>query len=133
MGEGRDPAHLPKVFFVNWFRKGEDGRFLWPGFGDNVRVLDWIVRRLENEVEAETTPIGLTPKPGQIDTGGLTLSDEAMDTLLGVDVEVWREEAGLIPAFFDRFGERLPKALWDQHVALKRRLDEAESARIAAE
>ncbi|WP_374274310.1 phosphoenolpyruvate carboxykinase (GTP) [Brevundimonas sp.] len=133
MGEGRDPAHLPKVFFVNWFRKDDQGRFVWPGFGDNVRVLDWIVRRLEDEVGAVETPIGLTPKPGQINTSGLTLSDGAMDTLLGVDIDVWREEAALIPAFYDRFGDRLPKALWEQHAALGRRLDEAESARMAAE
>ena len=115
-------AKLPKIFFVNWFRKDKNGKFIWPGFGENTRVLKYIVDRLENKVQAVDTAIGRVPAKTSIDISGLSLTDEQMDTLLGVDHEVWREEAGLIPAFFDKFGDRLPKALWDQHKQLVSRL-----------
>jgi phosphoenolpyruvate carboxykinase (GTP) len=115
-------AKPPRIFFVNWFRKDKNGKFIWPGFGENTRVLKYIVDRLEGKVQAVDTAIGRVPAKSSIDISGLSLTDEQMDTLLGVDHEVWREEAGLIPAFFDKFGDRLPKALWDQHKQLVQRL-----------
>ncbi|MEY2759518.1 MAG: hypothetical protein RIR33_3296 [Pseudomonadota bacterium] len=118
----REGAKLPRIFFVNWFRKDKNGKFIWPGFGENTRVLKWIVDRLEGKAAANDTAIGRVPAKSSLDINGLGLTDEQMDTLLGVDHDVWREEASLIPAFFDRFGDRLPKALWDQHKSLTQRL-----------
>jgi phosphoenolpyruvate carboxykinase (GTP) len=122
MGAGKDPAKLPRIYFVNWFRKDKAGKFVWPGFGDNSRVLKWIVQRLEGQVAAVDTPIGRLPAKDGIDTSGLTLSEAQMDLLLTVDNKVWSEEAALIPAFYERFGERLPQVLWDEHKALVARL-----------
>jgi phosphoenolpyruvate carboxykinase (GTP) len=115
-------ARLPKIFFVNWFRKDKNGKFIWPGFGENTRVLKWIVDRLEGNAAANDTAIGRVPAKSSIDISGLSLTDAQMDTLLGVDHDVWREEAGLIPPFFEKFGDRLPQALWDQHSQLVSRL-----------
>jgi phosphoenolpyruvate carboxykinase (GTP) len=115
-------AKLPKIYFVNWFRKDKNGKFVWPGFGDNSRVLKWIVERLEGKAQAVDTAIGRVPAKSALDVSGITLTDDQLDTLLGVDHGVWREEASLIPAFFDKFGDRLPKALWDQHKSLVKRL-----------
>jgi phosphoenolpyruvate carboxykinase (GTP) len=118
----KSDAKLPKIFFVNWFRKDKNGKFIWPGFGENTRVLKWIVDRLEGTAAANDTAIGRVPTKSSIDISGLNLSDAQMDTLLGVDHDVWREEAGLIPPFFEKFGDRLPQALWDQHSQLVSRL-----------
>lgn len=133
MGEGRDPAKLPRIFFVNWFRKDQDGRFVWPGFGDNARVLKWIAERIDGEAEALDTPVGRTPTRAALDLDGLDMSDEALATLLDVDAEIWTEEAALIPDFYARFGDRLPQALWDQHAGLTRRLNAERAAALAAE
>nr|WP_316628962.1 phosphoenolpyruvate carboxykinase (GTP) [uncultured Brevundimonas sp.] len=133
MGQGREASKLPRIFFVNWFRKDQDGRFVWPGFGDNVRVLKWIAERIDGEAEAVDTPVGRTPSPEALDLSGLTLTPEQMAILLDVDTGVWAEEAALIPDFYRRFGERLPTALWDQHAALVARLDRAAGAAMAAE
>ena len=116
-----DPAKLPKIFFVNWFRK-DNGKFVWPGFGDNSRVLKWIFQRLEGEAEAVDTAIGRLPAKGSLDTSGLDLDPAKLDLLLSVDKDVWAEEASLIPAFYERFGERLPPRLWAQYEALVERL-----------
>ena len=128
LGARADAAKLPRIFFVNWFRKDEDGRFAWPGFGDNVRVLKWIVGRLDGESEARDTPVGRVPTPQSLDLSGLNLGQAHLDLLLSVDGAVWREEAGLIPAFYERFGERLPARLWSQYEALLERLQAAEAA-----
>ena len=133
LGEKAEAAKLPRIFFVNWFRKDRDGRFIWPGFGDNVRVLKWITQRLEGEAEAVDTPVGRVPTAEALDLDGVDLTEAHLDTLLDVDPEVWSEEAALIPAFFEKFGDRLPKALWKQHEALTKRLDRARAARMAAE
>lgn len=133
MGEGRDPAKLPRIFFVNWFRKNQDGRFVWPGFGDNARVLKWIAERIDGEAEALDTPVGRTPTRDALDLDGLDMSNEALATLLDVDAEIWTEEAALIPDFYARFGDRLPQALWDQHAGLTRRLKAERAAALAAE
>ncbi|MCG5216817.1 phosphoenolpyruvate carboxykinase (GTP) [Streptosporangium sp. KLBMP 9127] len=116
----RPGARLPRIYYVNWFRKGADGTFLWPGFGENSRVLKWIVERLNGTAEAVRTPIGLLP--AELDTDGLDLSPEDLRTLLSVDPEIWREEASLIPGHFETFGDRLPKELWDEYNALFGRL-----------
>ena len=122
LAKGRDPAKLPRLYFVNWFRKDEHGRFIWPGFGENSRVLKWIVARLEGKAEAKDTPIGRLPTRSGLDLSGLTLTDHQLDLLLNVDGEVWAEEASLIGPAYEKFGARLPKALWDQLAALQTRL-----------
>ncbi|MER7210901.1 phosphoenolpyruvate carboxykinase (GTP) [Streptosporangium sp. NPDC000239] len=116
----REGVSLPRVYYVNWFRKSEDGRFIWPGFGENSRVLKWIVDRLNGEAEAVRTPIGLLP--AELDTEGLDIPAEDLRTLLTVDEEVWRQEAALVPAFFETFGDHLPRELWDEYRALVERL-----------
>jgi len=123
VGAAADPAKLPRIYSVNWFRKDAAGKFVWPGFGENSRVLKWIVGRLEGTAEARETAIGRVPTADSIDLSGLTLSPGATELLLDVDTAVWREEAGLIPAFYERFGEHLPTALWSQYEALLARLD----------
>tara|TARA_R110001606_G_scaffold71247_2_gene163057 strand:+ start:2790 stop:4640 length:1851 start_codon:yes stop_codon:yes gene_type:complete len=128
-----DAARLPRIYFVNWFRKGADGKFVWPGFGDNSRVLKWIAERLDGTAGAVDTPVGRTPERASLDLSGLDLSDSDLSTLLDVDAEVWTEEAALIPAFYEKFGERLPPALWAQHGALVERLSAERAAAMAAE
>ncbi|MEU3463725.1 phosphoenolpyruvate carboxykinase (GTP) [Streptomyces sp. NPDC006733] len=122
IGQQADAAKLPKIYYVNWFRKDAGGRFVWPGFGENSRVLKWIVERLNGEGEGVETPIGILPAPGALDTDGLDISQEDLDLLLSVDLEVWRDEAGLIPAHLETFGEHTPKELWDEYRALVARL-----------
>ena len=121
----RKGAKLPKIFFVNWFRKDKDGKFVWPGFGDNARVLKWISERIDGTAEAQETPIGLVPTRDSLDLSGLTIGEEALDTLTGVDLDVWDEEASLVAPHYEKFGERLPKQLWDEHKALLARLKTA--------
>jgi len=135
IGAKADPAKLPRIYFVNWFRKDERGKFVWPGYGENSRVLKWIVDRLEGRAEAVDTPIGRLPAPGSLDVSGLDLTQAQLDLLLTVDTEIWRKEAALVPAFYERFGDRLPAALWAELEALKARLDAPAqtSAMVAAE
>jgi len=133
MGQGRDASKLPRIFFVNWFRKDQDGRFVWPGFGDNARVLKWISERIDGEAEAVETAVGRVPSVAALDLSGLDLTPAQLSILLDVDAGVWAEEAALIPDFYRQFGDRLPTALWDQHTALVARLDEAGAASMAAE
>ena len=128
MGAKADAAKLPRIYFVNWFRKGADGKFVWPGFGDNSRVLKWIVERLEGVAEAVDTPIGRLPTARSLDTSGLNLTASQLELLLSVDPVVWQEEAALIPAAYEKFGDRMPKALWDQYEALLARLAQVERA-----
>ncbi|MEU8265677.1 phosphoenolpyruvate carboxykinase (GTP) [Sphaerisporangium sp. NPDC049002] len=122
IGETGDASRLPKLYYVNWFRKDASGRFLWPGFGENSRVLKWIVERLNGEAEAVETPIGLLPAEGALDTEGLDVSEADMATLMSVDPEVWKEEAALIPEHFETFGTHMPKGLWDEYHSLVSRL-----------
>lgn len=133
MGQGRDASKLPRIFFVNWFRKDQDGRFVWPGFGDNSRVLKWIAERIDGAADAVDTPVGRVPTQASLDLSGLELTPEQLSILLDVDAEVWAEEAALIPAFYEKFGERLPKALWAQHADLVQRLGMDSKTVIAAE
>ena len=114
---------LPKIYYVNWFRKDENGSYVWPGFGENTRVLKWVVERLDGTADAQETPIGLLPTKESLDTSGLDLTDEQLDMLLTVDNEVWREEAALMPASYDKLGDAVPQVLWDQHETLTKRLE----------
>ncbi len=118
----RDGAQLPRIFYVNWFRKDDEGKFLWPGFGENSRVLEWVFRRCEGSAEARETPIGLLPEEGSIDTTGLNVSEEQMRQLLSVDEELVRQQLPQVREHLDRFGDRLPRQLREQLEALEARL-----------
>ena len=118
----RKSKNLPRIFQVNWFRKGKDGRFLWPGYGENIRVLKWIVDRVNDEAEAVETPIGYVPARGSLDLKGLDIPKGAIEDLLYVDREGWLEEARSSEAFFKTFGDRFPKTLWREHSELTARL-----------
>jgi phosphoenolpyruvate carboxykinase (GTP) len=122
----REEAVLPKIFYVNWFRKDlESGRFLWPGFGENSRVLEWVFRRCDDAAEARDTPIGRVPTPGSLNTEGLGISAEDLAQILAVDPEQWKAEAPAIREFFDTFGDKLPPRLAAQLDALEERLEQA--------
>jgi phosphoenolpyruvate carboxykinase (GTP) len=123
-----DHGKLPKVFYVNWFRKGAGGDYLWPGFGENSRVLAWIFERCEGRGEAEETPIGLIPAPGAIDTRGLDVGKEELAELMRVDPAEWGGEVPSIHEHFARFAERVPKALLGELAALEQRLGEGSGA-----
>jgi phosphoenolpyruvate carboxykinase (GTP) len=122
IGEATDADKLPKIFYVNWFRKGADGSFLWPGFGENSRVLEWVFERCAGRGEAVESPIGLIPADGAIPTEGLDVSAVDMAALLAVDVDEWRTEVPSIGEHFDSLGERLPSALRDELANLEKRL-----------
>ncbi|HET7853633.1 MAG TPA: phosphoenolpyruvate carboxykinase (GTP) [Candidatus Methylomirabilis sp.] len=115
-------SHLPKIFRVNWFRRDEKGKFLWPGFGENLRVLKWVVERCRGDGEAEETPIGYVPTPSAIGGRGLDASKEVLEELLRVDREGWRTNLRNQAEFFARFEDRLPAAIREEHEALARRL-----------
>lgn len=125
MGESTDESKLPKIFYVNWFRKDADGGWLWPGFGENSRVLKWIVERVTGKAAAVDTPIGYLPATGAIDTDGLDVTEEQMAELLNVDVEEWLNEIDSIREHYARFGERLPAVLSEELAALEARLRES--------
>jgi phosphoenolpyruvate carboxykinase (GTP) len=112
-------AKLPRIYLVNWFRKNEAGKFMWPGYGENSRVIEWIFGRCSGEEDAVRTPVGFLPAPGAIDTTGLGISDETMATLLGVDPADWIPEARAIEDHYARFGARLPATLAAQLAEMK--------------
>ncbi len=122
IGKSTDAAKLPRLFYVNWFRRDAEGRFLWPGYGENSRVLAWVVERVAGRGAATETPIGHVPAPGAIDTDRLDVSEQDMAALLRVDVEEWRAELPLITEHYARFGDRLPPELAEELDALERRL-----------
>ena len=126
MGGNTDATKLPKIFYVNWFRKDADGGWLWPGFGENSRVLKWIVERVSGKGESVETPIGYLPASGAIDTSGLDVTDEQMEELLDVDVKEWLNEIASIREHYARFEETLPEALSDELAALEARLRESQ-------
>jgi phosphoenolpyruvate carboxykinase (GTP) len=121
-GANADASKLPRIYYVNWFRKDARGKFVWPGFGENSRVLKWIVGRLAGTADATETPIGNVPTRESLDLDGLDLTDEQIELLLTVDNEAWREEASAIRPHYERFGEHLPAALWDELAKLEQRL-----------
>ena len=122
IGASADPVKLPRMYYVNWFRKSPDGNWLWPGFGENSRVLAWIFDRVEGTAEAVETPVGLVPPPGGIDLGGLDVAPEDMAELLRVDVDEWRAEVPSIEEHYANLGERLPVELRDELKSLEKRL-----------
>ena len=113
----------PKIFNVNWFRTDSEGHFIWPGFGDNMRVLDWILKRCEETVDADETAIGYVPKPEDINLEGCSVDEETLKGLLNVDTETWKKEAEGIKEFYKKFGDRLPKELEEELSALESRLN----------
>ncbi|HEY2953736.1 MAG TPA: phosphoenolpyruvate carboxykinase (GTP) [Candidatus Eisenbacteria bacterium] len=125
IGASADPKRLPRVYHVNWFRKGPDGKFLWPGYGENSRVLKWIFERVTGEGRAIQTPIGNLPAPGAIDLSGLAIGDSAMSALLKADAEGWLKELPSTRAHFEKFGAKLPAALSGELAALEQRLEKA--------
>jgi phosphoenolpyruvate carboxykinase (GTP) len=122
IGTSTSPEKLPEIFFVNWFRRDEDGRFLWPGYGENSRVLKWAFERVIGTADAVKTPIGYLPTPGALDITGLDISASDLDTLLSVDVDGWQAALPQIEAHFAQFGDRLPDELTQQLDALRVRL-----------
>ena len=122
MGAVADASKLPKIFYVNWFRKGDDGRWLWPGYGENSRVLEWIFERCAGRGEAEETPIGFVPKKSALNVEGLNVTDADLNELLTVNLDEWREEVGSIREHYATFGDRLPAKLHAQVDALEARL-----------
>jgi len=122
MGKENDAAKLPRIFYVNWFRRDAEGGFLWPGFGENSRVLKWIVERIDGHAEAIETPIGYVPTAGALDTEGLDMTDDALKAALDVDVEEWKAEIPQITEWFEKFGDSLPAVLWTELDGLKARL-----------
>jgi phosphoenolpyruvate carboxykinase (GTP) len=125
IGAMTDPARLPRIYHVNWFRKTPAGRFAWPGYGDNSRVLKWICQRLSGQAEAVPTPIGGLPAPAALDTSGLAVSEADLELLLSVDTGTWQQEAALISEHLATFGQRLPEQLREEHDALLKRLSAA--------
>ena len=121
----RKSQKLPKIFHVNWFRQDKNGRFMWPGFGENLRVLRWIADRCENQVGAVDTPIGFVPRTEDIDTQGLNVDRATLETLLSVDIGAWRQEIDAIGKYLDEFGARVPAKLRDEQQAAARRLSGA--------
>jgi phosphoenolpyruvate carboxykinase (GTP) len=122
VGRSTEADKLPRLFWVNWFRKDDDGHFLWPGFGENSRVLKWVVERVAGEGDAVDTPIGRVPSTTAIERTGLQIDDATMEQLLAVDAEAWRGEVGLVEEHFEYIGERLPQEMRDELTELEKRL-----------
>ncbi|SET87579.1 phosphoenolpyruvate carboxykinase (GTP) [Geodermatophilus poikilotrophus] len=121
-GKAHDASKLPRIFYVNWFRRDEDGGFLWPGFGENSRVLKWVVERLEGTAAAEETAVGHVPTPDSLDVSGLDLTREQVEKALAVDKDEWRAEIPQITEWFEKFGDKLPSTMWDELAILEHRL-----------
>ena len=122
MGKQHDAAKMPAVFLVNWFRRDKEGEFLWPGFGENSRVLKWVVERLEGIAQAVETPIGYLPTAEALDTSGLDLTEDQIAQALAFDADEWRAELPLITEWFEQFGDDLPAVLWTELDGLRVRL-----------
>jgi phosphoenolpyruvate carboxykinase (GTP) len=123
IGKNSDESQMPKVFFVNWFRRGDDGRFLWPGFGENSRVMKWIIDRIEQKAGGASTAIGIVPTAADLDLSGLDVDAADVDAALAVNADEWRAELPLIEEWFEFVGEKLPTGIRDEFYALKTRLD----------
>jgi phosphoenolpyruvate carboxykinase (GTP) len=118
---GKRLSHPPKIFHVNWFQSDYEGNFLWPGFGENLRVLDWIVRRCRGEGSARPTPIGYLPEPDDIDLTGIDVPSRTMNELLSISRDDWAQDIRSIEEFFKPFGDRMPNEMWDEFRALNSR------------
>jgi phosphoenolpyruvate carboxykinase (GTP) len=113
---------LPKIFQVNWFKKGADGKFLWPGFAENIRVLDWIIGRIEKTNQGKESPVGVVPRAGELNTAGIDVNEATLEELLEIDTESWTKEVESIREFFEEFGPRMPKQLLDELEKLDSRI-----------
>jgi len=122
MGKKTSPEKLPRIFYVNWFRKDDQGHFLWPGFGENSRVLKWIFERCEGNVQAKKTPIGYMPYLKDLDTDGLVLEKGALKTLTDVHSDVWTQEAKDIRQYYEKLGPKIPHELYEELDGLSSRL-----------
>jgi phosphoenolpyruvate carboxykinase (GTP) len=122
MKVGAKSDKAPRIFHVNWFRQDKDGKFLWPGFGDNMRVLKWIVDRVDGKVQGEKTAIGYVPAKGELDLAELNIKPEVVEELLDVDAEAWQQELAGQKEWLEKFGAKMPKEMWDQYKALEQRL-----------
>jgi len=119
---GKAAANPPKIFNVNWFRTDDEGNFIWPGFGDNLRVLEWIMKRCWGEVDADETAIGYQPKVEDINLEGTDVSADTLRELLGVDVELWKQEVAGVKDFYATFGDKVPATLLEQLATLEQKL-----------
>jgi phosphoenolpyruvate carboxykinase (GTP) len=122
IGKTHDTTKMPRIFYVNWFRRDADGGFLWPGFGENSRVLKWIAGRIDGTADAVETPIGFVPTPDSLDLDGLDMSGDQVTQALAVDPDEWRAELPLIEEWFDKLGDKVPAVLWTELDSLKARL-----------
>jgi phosphoenolpyruvate carboxykinase (GTP) len=120
---GQQLKKPPLIFRMNWFRRDRDGNFLWPAYGENIRVLKWILDRVRGTGRAEETPLGFLPTPGAIDTEGLALGPGAMEELTSVDKGGWLNGVKEMEKFYAQFGERLPGEMWNEHRGLRNRLE----------
>ena len=120
---GQKIAHQPKIFNVNWFRTDDEGHFLWPGFGDNLRVLEWIMKRCFDEVGAVESPIGWLPRPEDIDLEDSGVDLATLQSLLSVDRDLWKEDVASVKEFYGKFGDKLPAELSRQLETLEQNLD----------
>ncbi|MGI9578790.1 MAG: phosphoenolpyruvate carboxykinase domain-containing protein, partial [Microthrixaceae bacterium] len=124
IGAATDEDKLPKVYWVNWFRKDEAGKFIWPGFGENSRVLKWVMERLDGTADATETAIGFVPTTDSLDIDGLDITEAELETILSVDPDAWKDELELIEDHYEFIGERLPDAVRGQLEDLRTRLSE---------
>jgi phosphoenolpyruvate carboxykinase (GTP) len=125
---GSRASNPPSIFHVNWFQTDEKGNFLWPGFGENIRVLRWILERVRGQGKGVETPIGFIPTPDALELDGLKLPPGTMEELLRIDRDAWSREAQEQALFFGQFGERLPAAIWQEHKSLSQRLNHVSTA-----
>jgi phosphoenolpyruvate carboxykinase (GTP) len=125
IGSFTTPEKLPRIYQVNWFRKDADGTFLWPGYGENSRVLEWVIRRLEGQAGAVDSPIGRIPEAGALNLDGLELSEGQVAELFAIDPVTWLAESDLTEEYFDKFGDRVPAEMRDQLASLRERLADA--------
>jgi len=129
---GSKLEHPPRIFHVNWFRTGGDGRVLWPGYGENIRVLQWMIDRIAGEAEARSTWLGYLPEREDLDLSGLPLTDREIDELLAIDPDIWLEEASRHEQWLERFGSRTPEVLRGEHAALVERIETARQGASAS-
>jgi phosphoenolpyruvate carboxykinase (GTP) len=122
LGKSADATKLPRIFYVNWFRRDDEGHFVWPGFGENSRVLKWAIERIEGTAAATEVPVGYVPTVGALDIEGLEIDTADLTAALRVDTDEWRAELGLIEEWFDRIGSKLPSTMWDELSTLRARL-----------
>jgi phosphoenolpyruvate carboxykinase (GTP) len=125
VGAATTPDKLPRIYSVNWFRKDSEGKFMWPGYGENSRVLEWIVRRLDGEVEAVDTPIGRVPVAGDLNVDGLDISADKLAELFAIDSTTWLAEADLTEEYYNQFGDHVPAELHTELANLRDRLSKA--------